>query len=61
VAAFACHALATVFKGQFGMRIIVESLHLGLMAQGAGLCSDKVGWILSSLLRRGCSVLLGAC
>ena len=43
MAAFTSYAFATVFKGQLGMRIIVETLHLVLMAQGAGFCPDKVG------------------
>src|SRR6202048_3702906 len=36
VATFACHALAAVLEGQLGMRIVVETLHLGLMTRGAG-------------------------
>jgi len=42
VAAFACHSLAAVLKGQLGMRIAGEALHLILMAGGAGLLPDKI-------------------
>ena len=58
VATFACYAFAAVFKGQLGMRIIAETLHLGLMAQGAGLCSDIVCWFHFRLSRRYCCLRL---
>ena len=58
VAALACHALAAVFKSQLGMRIIVETLHLVLMTQGAGFSSDKVCWFHGNLSGRCCSLWL---
>jgi hypothetical protein len=42
VAAFARHAFAAMLERQLGMRIVVETFHLRLMAHGAGFCSDKV-------------------
>src|ERR1700733_1285532 len=59
VAAFACHAFAAMLERQLGMRIVVETFHLRLMAHGAGFCSDVVCRIHCRLRGRRCSLLLG--
>lgn len=52
VAAFAGHSLAAVLQGKPRVRIIGKSLHLVLVADGAGFCSRVAGWA-GSWLRRG--------
>ena len=59
VAAFACHAFAAMLERQLGMRIVVETFHLRLMAHGAGFCSDKVCRIHCRFRGRRRSLLLG--
>src|SRR5260370_5255648 len=58
VAAFARHTFAAMLKFQLAMRIIVEALHLVLMAQGAGFFSDVVRRLHRRFWGRRCSLRL---